>query len=741
MNLLEQFQVYGGNFNLYYIPMSEEPGSLLTLNRTIFPLIHPFNITTLWVLTLLTALCLGPCIGYAQNGCSAMGQTPSTAFPICGTSAFSQSSVPLCPGINVPNSCNYVIPDTNPFYYVFTCFQSGTLGFLITPNNLGDDYDWSLFDISGQSSPNNIYTDASLIVAYDWSGTVGLTGASTKGTQLRECESTDVNGAISYVNPFSSMPNLQKGHKYLLLISHYTYSQSGYSLSFNANPSIPNYGSDVGTALITDTTQPRLVSATPANCGTATVKVALDKSMLCSSLTADGSDFKLLPSGPAIIAASGDYCNSGFDMDTVTLTFAGPIPPGNYHILAQDGTDGNTLVDVCSNEMPVGYSVPLIVPVPPPPPPFDSLEPVGCAPSALTVVIPQGVQCNAVASDGSDFQLTGPGGITITGAGCVPDSSTKIRIQLSSPIDQAGAYRLTLVNGTDGNSLIDSCYQALTVGQTINFSTADTVSAQINDQVGLGCHQDTIDWSSAGGNGINQWTWTFGIAQGSTGTGGPTTQTASGENQQMTYTQSGTETAALVVSNGTCSATATATVTLPSFIKAVFEATNLLCPKDQASFSDSSTGPITSYNWIFGDGTTSSLEYPPAKSYPDLPQDKNYTVQLIVSDGPGCYDTAAQIIQVIANCYIAVPSAFTPNGDGINDYLYPLNAYKAVNLEFRVYDRYGQIVFQTTNWTIRWDGNVNGKPQPVGTYVWTLRYTNSDTGEKVSQKGTTVLMR
>jgi gliding motility-associated-like protein len=685
---------------------------------------------------LLIILCLGFHISHAQgSGCSTMGQTPATAFPICGTSSFIQSSVPICTGNGVPTPCGGSLPTTNPFYYKFTCYNSGSLGFLISPNNLNDDYDWQLFDITNVSNLNEIYTDYSLFVACNWSGIHGLTGASAAGTSPNGCPSdSDVAPSSPlYVNPISTKPQVARGHTYLLMISHFTQTQSGYSLSFG--------GAAGGTAVITDTTQPRLDSAAPSNCGPTTVQVFLNKQMLCSSLAADGSDFQLVPAGPVIIAASGDQCNSGFDMTSLTLTFASPLAPGSYTIVAKNGTDGNTVLDLCSDPVPVGYSIPLTVPPPTPAPPFDSLEPVGCVPASLTLVFSKNMMCSSVAADGSDFRLTGPGGITITGASCVPDSANKVRVQLSAPIDQAGAYQLTLQQGSDGNTLLDTCYQELTAGQTINFSTADTVSAQINDQIGLGCHQDTIDWSSAGGNGINQWTWTFGIAQGSSGTGGPTTQTASGENQQLTYTQSGTETATLVVSNGTCSASATATVNLPSFIKAVFEATNLLCPKDQASFSDSSTGPITSYNWIFGDGTTSSLEYPPAKSYPDLPQDKNYTVQLIVSDGPGCYDTAAQIIQVIANCYIAVPSAFTPNGDGINDYLYPLNAYKAVNLEFRVYNRFGNVVFETSNWTVRWDGTLQGNPQPVGTYVWTLKYTNSDTGEKVSQKGTTVLMR
>jgi gliding motility-associated-like protein len=88
-----------------------------------------------------------------------------------------------------------------------------------------------------------------------------------------------------------------------------------------------------------------------------------------------------------------------------------------------------------------------------------------------------------------------------------------------------------------------------------------------------------------------------------------------------------------------------------------------------------------------------------------------------------------------------VPSAFTPNRDGINDYLYPLNAFKATNLSFKIFNRYGQIVFETTDWTQKWDGTIKGKNQPSGTYVWTLSYTESDTGKNVSVKGSSTLIR
>ncbi len=109
-------------------------------------------------------------------------------------------------------------------------------------------------------------------------------------------------------------------------------------------------------------------------------------------------------------------------------------------------------------------------------------------------------------------------------------------------------------------------------------------------------------------------------------------------------------------------------------------------------------------------------------------------------DTAGCTDTAYHFLQVAANCYIAVPSAFTPNGDGLNDYLYPLNAYKATDLLFSVYNRYGQPLFITRDWTRKWDGTVGGKEQGAGVYVWVLDYTDASR-KKISLRGTTVLIR
>src|SRR3954452_15069544 len=94
------------------------------------------------ILLLLMAIGFNKAIG--QAACSVHGQTPSTAFPVCGTKDFVQESVPLCSNHAVPGGCGTT--DVNPFWYKFTCFSSGSLGFIITPKDLTEDYDWQLFD-------------------------------------------------------------------------------------------------------------------------------------------------------------------------------------------------------------------------------------------------------------------------------------------------------------------------------------------------------------------------------------------------------------------------------------------------------------------------------------------------------------------------------------------------------------------------------------------------------------------
>jgi gliding motility-associated-like protein len=176
-------------------------------------------------------------------------------------------------------------------------------------------------------------------------------------------------------------------------------------------------------------------------------------------------------------------------------------------------------------------------------------------------------------------------------------------------------------------------------------------------------------------------------------------------------------------------------------VKARFEGPGILCrPSDSATFYNRSEGDLAYWNWDFGNGQVSALKDPLPVQYVIPGSTDFYNARLIVKDSTGCTDTAWHKTTIAGNCYIAVPSGFTPNGDGKNDYLYPLNAYKATDLVFRVYNRNGQLIFQTKDWTKKWDGRINGILQPTGVYVWSLHYQNSSKS-KVSLQGTTMLIR
>ncbi len=89
---------------------------------------------------------------------------------------------------------------------------------------------------------------------------------------------------------------------------------------------------------------------------------------------------------------------------------------------------------------------------------------------------------------------------------------------------------------------------------------------------------------------------------------------------------------------------------------------------------------------------------------------------------------------------IYLPNAFSPNGDGVNDVFRPLGSPYLTQIELRVYNRYGGLIFTSSATRQGWDGTFHGAPQPPGTYIWTLGYTDFDKKRK-SGNGTVLLVR
>ena len=664
--------------------------------------------------------------GALAQSCSLPGMTPGNAIPVCGTSVFHQDRVDNCSGPNVAqNSCSIGATSSSSYWYKFTCYQTGTLGFLISGISNADDYDWVLFDITGQN-PNDVFSNPALAISINLYGAgsgpapypESPTGCKAGATGNVHCE-----GSAGGNTPFNAMPTITMGHDYLLMVTNWTKSTTGYDLSFTG-----------GTASITDPKEPHLVSAKAACDGTSTT-IKVNKRMKCNSLTASGSEFSITPPLANVIAASGFGCSGGFDMDSLTLTLDAPLPPGTYTITINKGTDNNTIRDACDREIPVGENIQLIV-YPLIPTPMDSLTKPGCSPDELQLVFRKNMKCNSIAADGSDFFITmisGTAPVTVIGAtgSCSTDGLTPIiKVKLSAPIQTKGTYRLELRTGTDNNTIGDECNQFTPAGSFLLFNTKDTVNAEFTYNVKYGCQRDTIDYSHDGRNEVNVWKWNF-----------DNLRSSRLQSPSIVYGSFGLKHTQLIVSNGVCSDTsAIIPVLLDNELNADFETNAVICPNDLAVFKDKSIGHIVSWSWNFDNGNTSNLQSPPSQSYLTTTATRYVYPRLIIQDNLGCFDTAIQKIVVPNSCYIAVPNAFTPNGDGLNDYLYPLNAYKAMNVHFRVYNRVGQLVFETRDWTKKWDGTFKGQGADLGTYVWILQYIN-EAGKQVEQKGTTILMR
>lgn len=116
------------------------------------------------------------------------------------------------------------------------------------------------------------------------------------------------------------------------------------------------------------------------------------------------------------------------------------------------------------------------------------------------------------------------------------------------------------------------------------------------------------------------------------------------------------------------------------------------------------------------------------------------TFSLIVKDAIGCkgYDTVK--ITVIKGTDIAVPSAFTPNRDGYNDILRPLGTEIERLDYFRIYNRYGELLFETHDISKGWDGTYKGKDQNMGNYMWVLKALDRKKTIR-TMRGSVVLIR
>ena len=143
----------------------------------------------------------------------------------------------------------------------------------------------------------------------------------------------------------------------------------------------------------------------------------------------------------------------------------------------------------------------------------------------------------------------------------------------------------------------------------------------------------------------------------------------------------------------------------------------------------------TSYSWFPAARLNNPFISNPLAT---IQQDTRFTVR--VTDIAGCVATDTIYIKVYNGITYYVPNAFSPNGDGLNDIFRPVPAGVVSTEWFRVYSRYGQLVFETAQWMKGWDGTYRGIKQPLGNYIWVIKGLGQN-GKLIEMRGNVVLIR
>lgn len=231
------------------------------------------------------------------------------------------------------------------------------------------------------------------------------------------------------------------------------------------------------------------------------------------------------------------------------------------------------------------------------------------------------------------------------------------------------------------------------------------------------------DISTSSMKPINYWKWNFGD--------GDSTFT---ENPIHQYAYGGTYNVVLISKNTKdCVDTAVKKVIIENFKP--FAGNDTIIVKGE-SILFNATGGIN-YVWSPPINLNDSTIFDPLGYYPDT---GHYTYIVHVISDYGCTGDDTINVTVVGHAEFVVPNAFTPNGDGKNDYFRPLAVgYRSLKY-FRVFDRWGHRVYDSNSLEVGWDGTYDGIHAEIGTYYWVISYIDRF-GQEGLMKGDVTLVR
>jgi gliding motility-associated-like protein len=302
------------------------------------------------------------------------------------------------------------------------------------------------------------------------------------------------------------------------------------------------------------------------------------------------------------------------------------------------------------------------------------------------------------------------------------DNSPKVKtgkVNVDHTFPAVGTYKVRLY-------LNDTAYCNANDVQEFTVSISPLVKASFTTPA-LGClpHRATFKNTSLAGQTFR---WDFGDGSSFTGPNPPV----------RLYNRLGDYTVTLIVTDpATCNLSDTTRFVIsvkPKPVASFSFAPNPPKENVPTQFTNLSFG-AKSYYWEFGDGDTSRLTSP-LHLYE---RSDTFSACMVAYNEFGCTDTVCTKVVTLIKPVVDVPSAFTPNGDGKNDKVF-VRGFGIAQMNFRIYNRVGQVVFESGSPSYGWDGKFKGALQPMDAYAYTLIVQFGD-GTIVNKKGDITLIR
>jgi gliding motility-associated-like protein len=267
------------------------------------------------------------------------------------------------------------------------------------------------------------------------------------------------------------------------------------------------------------------------------------------------------------------------------------------------------------------------------------------------------------------------------------------------------------------------------------------------------CGSNTVSFSNSS-VGASSYSWYF---------GDPSTTADSSNQYSPSYTYPGTGSYSVTMvayapNNPACNDSVTTSLSISDNFAGTFTYTVEPCDKYRYAFNGAVVAPpgtVAHFNWNFGDGTsidgdaglpvtgsgnTSGTYDDPIHVYPSGAGNYTITLTVTIPGSSTCNSVSAGSFLIGGNSNLFVPNTFTPNNDGKND-IFRVKGAAFGKFYFAVYNRWGQLMFETNDPTDGWDGTFKGAPADGGVFGWYLKASCAEGEPEEFMKGNVTLIR